>query len=217
MPKSKLSPMLVSQDKKTRISELVCQGKNLTEVAKIIGVTVGRVSQIMSEVRAEWTAKREVAVQDHIEIEVAYVRHIRQEALDAWEKSKQDGVTVTTVKSHRKDEDESSKRRLKKADKELEVIRQEERRTGQVGDVACLHVAENCTDKLLKLLGAFPKEDKGPAVIINQWPWQEMAVPVVNGEAIDVTPSAEVEARIEAEVKSETPPSNNGNGNGQSH
>lgn len=215
MPKSTIQVVL-SEKLKTDVMELVNSGKNMTETAKIVGVSVGRVSQIVTEKRLEWTARREIAIQDHIEVQLAKLTETYRQADEAFLRSTQDGVTVTTMKNRRKEEENGKElnRRVKKADAELRVTSELTTRKGQCGDPSFLKVKADLIATSLKLLGAFPKDDKGPAVVINQWPWQEMAVPVVNGEALDMTPSAEVEARIEAEVKSETPPSNNGNRNG---
>lgn len=194
-------------ERDARIAELACQGKSYTDIGKIIGISQGRVSQIISQFKAEWAAKSQVAIADHIEVETAHLRRVREEAWQAWEKSKEDGVTVTTIKMPPR----TIKGQHVKATKALKVIRQEEKRVGQVGDVACLHIVESSTDKLLKLLGAYPKEEKTEVNNVVQINWGDLSNPIVAVEPLQTTPSTEVEKRIAAESSNGK---SNSNGNG---
>ena len=83
---------------------------------------------------------------------------------------------------------------------------------GQAGDMAALGVKLKAVEMKLKLLNAFPKEQKDTNVIIQQINWGDLATPIPSGDVLEIKPSSKVEARIEAESKIETPLSNNGNG-----
>ena len=193
-----------------RIMELVCQGTTITDIARQFGLSQGRVSQIVTKYKTEWLAKREVLVEDHIAVEIMTLRNTRQEAWEAWGRSKNsDETTVTTTRTPLSKE---AQKKYKGAKEKVSTIRKERQHTGQVGDIACLHLVETCTDKLLKLLNAYPKEESQTNVVINQWDWEKMSQPIPFVEAVEATPSSEVEARIESELKSEHPLSSNGNG-----
>jgi predicted transcriptional regulator len=193
-----------------QVVEMFCQGKTQSTIAKLVGISQGRVAQIVAEARAEWLARHEIAAEDHVNLSLMKLDEVYDEARLGWERSYQDAVTLTTKKSLRTPK--VSKKTLEKARAKLVTTNVDEVRKGQAGDPAFLQVMKNVVDTKLKLLNAYPKDEQGPAVVINQWPWEKMQEPVPMVDAIEATPSAEVEARIEAELKSEQPPSSNGNG-----
>ena len=184
---------LTEQERNTRIAQLVCDGKNYVEVGKEFGLTSARISQLMSRFRAEWSARQQVAVADHIQIELAKLSETFQQADDTYRRSLEDARKVVTSRSEN-------------GESQTETIE------GQAGDTAALGIKLRCIEMSLKLLNAFPKEENQTNVVINQWDWEKMSQPIPFVEAVEATPSSEVEARIESELKSETPPSNNGNG-----
>jgi len=188
------------------IVEMYCQGKSQAEVAKAFGLSQVRVSSIVIQARAEWLAKKEIATEDHINVSLMKLDRVYDEAESGWHRSYQDAVTITSRKN-RQDKDGKLKKRLARADELVEVYR-EEKRSGQAGDPAFLHIMKDVVETRLKLLGAFPKEERNETtnVVIN---WGDLSNPIISVEPLPTTPSSEVEARIEAESK---PPSNNGNG-----
>lgn len=194
MPGRRSKPvMVIAGRKKDRIMEMVCEGKTLTEVGQIVGLTVARISQIAKEKREEWAAKNEIVVGDHIAVEIARLDRIIQQADRTYQRSLKDARKVVT---HRSEAGES----------------QTETVEGQAGDMAALGVKLRAVEMKLKLLNAFPKEEQSTNVVINQWEWGELSKPIpIEGKVLsDVKPSDEIEARIAAEL--EAKPSTNGNG-----
>ncbi len=59
----------------------------------------------------------------------------------------------------------------------------------------------------LKLLNAFPKEEKTEVNNVVQINWGDLSRPIPHQEVIDVTPSSKIEDRINAEVNSSQSPS----------
>lgn len=193
------------------------EGVNQKEIAKEIGVTQGRVSQILEQCRQEWAAREALVIGEKIAMEIGELYKVRDAAWEAYVKSQQDAVTVVTKKAPpRKSDDEDDeepvdlRRRVKKANDQLRVILQEEKRVGQCGDPAYLMIVKDCTLQVLKLLGAFPKEDKTEVNNIVQVNWAEFSSPIECSEPLTITPADEVEARIAAESQ---PSTNDFNGN----
>lgn len=204
---------LAELKRNTQVIEMVTQGKPHSVIAALVGVSVGRISQIVAEARTEWAARQAIATEDQISVSLTKLEEVYSEARAGWERSYQDAVTIVTKKSMRKPK--LSKKMVESARAKLVTTALDETRKGQAGDPAFLQVMKNVVETRLKLLNAFPKESQGPAVVINQWDWEKMSNPIPFTEAIEATLSQEVEARIEAELKPEPhPPNNNGNGNG---
>lgn len=183
--------VLVAEAKKNRIMEMVCGGKTLTTVAGLVGLSIGRISQIVTEKRAEWAAKNEVIVGDHVAIEMARLDRIIEQADRTYNRSLKDAKKVVTSQS------ESG---------ESQTVTTE----SQSGDMAALSVKLRAVEMKLKLLNAFPKEDRQEVTNVVQINWSELSTPIPAQQVIDVTPSSKVEARIAAELN--PLPNNNGNG-----
>lgn len=166
---------------------------NLSETARIVKVTVGRVSQIVKEKREEWAAKNEVAAKEHIEVQLERLHRTYQQAERTYQRSLKDAKKVVTSSS---------------ANGESETVTLE----GQAGDTAALGIKLRCIETALKLLGAFPKEEKTEVTNVVQINWAEFSAAIPCTEPLAVTPADEVEARIAAES---IPSPNGQNGNGQ--
>lgn len=187
----------------TQVIEMVTQGKPHSVIAAIVGLSTGRISQIVCEARAEWAARQSIAAEDQISVSLMKLDEVYNEARLGWERSYQDAVTLTTKKNLRTPK--VSKKKLDAAKAKLQITAQDEVRKGQAGDPAFLQVMKNVVDTRLKLLNAFPKEEKDTHVNITQINWGDLSNPIPSTEIIDVTPSSEIEARIEAELN---PPTN---------
>lgn len=205
---------LAELKRNTQVIEMVTSGKSHSVVAALVGVSVGRISQIISEARAEWTVRREIAAEDQIDVSLTKLDEIYNEARLGWERSYQDAVTLTTKKSLRTPK--ISKKVLARAKAQLVTTNQDEVRKGQAGDPAFLQVMKNVADTRLKLLNAFPKEDKTEINNIVQFDFSQFTNPIPCEVPIQLTPADEVEARIAQESKVESP-KNNSNGNGKAH
>lgn len=195
------------QQRNTQIVELYCQGKDQGTIGKIFGLSQGRVSSIVQQARDEWAARREIASEDHVNLSLMKLDEVYREARLGWERSYQDAVTLTTKKSLRTPK--VSKKNLDKARAKLVTTNLDEVRKGQAGDPAFLQVMKNVVDTKLKLLNAFPREEKTEVNNVVQINWNDLANPIVSVEPLDKTPSSAIEERIAAELP---PPSNNGNG-----
>lgn len=207
---------MTEQERNARVAELVCSGKTLTDVAKEVGLTQPRVSQLMAKFRAEWKAKEEIAASDHIQIELAKLFKTYQQADEAYQKSLEDGVKVMTVKSMRKESKDDDGPAKLKVTGETKIVE------SKIGDPAHLNVKLKCIEMALKLLNAFPKEETNNNVTIQQFDFSQFANPIPCEIPIDVTPSSEVERRIQDELgnssKQDKSPSPNGSdGNGKPH
>lgn len=199
---------LMELKRNTQVIEMVTQGKPHSVIAALVGLSTGRISQIVSEARTEWAARQAIAAEDQISVSLTKLDEVYDEARLGWERSYQDAVTITTKKSLRNPK--VSKKTLEKVKAKLRTTSQDEIRKGQAGDPAFLQVMKNVVDTRLKLLNAFPKEDKSETTNVIQINWGDLSKPIPNPEVIDVTPSSEIEARIEAELSSNN---NNNNGN----
>lgn len=182
---------MIEQERDARIAELVCEGKSLSDVAKIVGLTQPRVTQIMQKNRREWAARETVAVADHIQIQLAKLKKTHDQAEATYQKSLEDAKKVVTFRSETG---------------ENETVTVE----GQAGDTAALGIKLRCIEMALKLLNAFPKDTQEQNVVINQWNWPELAKPIPANEPIQITPSSEVEAKIAAVLNEPQKPNGNG-------
>lgn len=205
---------LVEAKRNAQVIEMVTQGKPHSVIASLVGVSVGRISQIVSASRAEWAARREIATEDHINLSLMKLDEVYDEARLGWERSYQDAITTTTKKSLRTPK--VSKKMLEKARAKLVTTNQDETRKGQAGDPAFLQVMKQVVDTRLKLLNAFPKEDRGDTNIIMVRDWENLAKPIpLVGVTGGDSSSQEVEARIESVGQEKESNNNNGkNGNG---
>ncbi len=184
MPGKRSKPvMVIHERKKDRIMEMVCGGKNLTEVGRIVGLTCARISQIVAERRLEWAAKNEVVVGDHVAIEIARLDKIIEQADRTYQRSLKDAKKVVTSQSEMG---------------ESQTVTTE----GQCGDMAALGVKLKAVEMKLKLLNAFPKEDKTEVNNVVQINWSDLSRPIPHQEVIDITPSSKIEDRITAELNS---------------
>jgi len=205
-------------ERRTRIVELYRSGKDQKQIADELGITQGRISQLLAQCKADWERRNDQAIGEKIAMEVDELNRVRSAAWEAYVKSQQDAVTISTKKAPpRKSDDEDEepvdlRRRVKKANDQLRIILQEEKRVGQCGDPAFLHIVKDCTLQILKLLGAFPKDDTTNNVVIQQFDFSQFTEPIPCPSPIRSTPSDEVEARIAAESSSSAPTNTNGNG-----
>jgi len=204
----------IAKERKALVADLYRSGRTQDSIAKELGITGARVCQILRECKEEWVASAAVDIADKIAIAIAELQDIKSRARESFFKSQQDAVTVTTRKMPAK-VDPKLKKPLKAAQAKLRTISQEEKRVGQVGDPAFLHIEKDCTINLLKLLNAFPKEDKTEINNIVQFNWQELVKPIPCELPIASTPSSEIEARIRQELDSVNSSTPNSNGNGQ--
>ena len=198
-----------------RIMELYCQGKTQADIAGIVGLSSQRVTQIIAKERQEAIARKSVSADDKLEVELRKLDELDEAAKLGWENSLKSSTSVLTRKVKPRQDKKISDKRLETAGKELALITvsQEETVTTVAGDPRFLKIRLDTVDKKLRLLNAYPKEEKTEVNNVVQINWGDLANFIVSVEPLPETPSSEIEKRIAAEL----PPSNNGNGNGQSH
>jgi hypothetical protein len=69
------------------VSQMTLQGKKLTEIAPIFGVTPQQISLDRQVIRKEWEASALRNFDEALSIELAHLNEIRREAWLAWERS----------------------------------------------------------------------------------------------------------------------------------
>lgn len=199
---SKKAIMQRSIATKHEVADMYVKGCSQFVIADKMKLTQGRVSQILTGLRMEWKAAQLVDTNEKLLIELAKMDKLEQEAWGAWDKSKENGVTVLSRRvKPRQEKDKDGKPVKGKAPAEgLLLIGEEETRVGQCGDPAYLNIIEKCIVTRLKLMGLLNPKDAGGVqntqININ---WGDLAKPIHNVEVINVTPSKSIEDRIAAE------------------
>ena len=195
-----------------QIAEMYCDGKTQTQIAKELGISQGRISQIIIEFREEVAARAAVAVADKVAIQTARLDGIFKEAKSAWEASKEYAVTTVVKMALRGGGSKSFKSQAKKVKAKFVKVGSEEKREGQCGNPVYLQVMKNTVDTILRLHNAFPKETTNNNVVIQQFDFSQFMDPIPCETPLQVSPAQEVEKVIARELESQPP-----NGNGKHH
>jgi len=126
-------------ERRHRALDLYLGGKNQYEIARVLGVNQGTVSRTLRAARKAWLASITDRLARAKVEELARLDRLEREALDAWERSKQN-AEVLTAKVKGRGDTETSKRS-----------------EGQVGDPRFLAEARACVELRLKVLDLMPK------------------------------------------------------------
>jgi len=143
-------------------------GQTQVQIASELGLTRSIVAYDLGKIKDQWREARLVIRDQHIDREYARIGALEQEYWNAWERSRQDAVTRTTERLAQKREgvdssllpDDVTVDDLE--DDEIEqalsseastILKQIEKRTGQVGAPSYLAGVQWCSDARRKLLG----------------------------------------------------------------
>lgn len=141
MPQNKKTDI---QKRRTEIARYYFQGKTQHEIASLVSMSEGQVSQDLKHLREEWKKQRLKDIDEKIAVELAKIDNLERKYWEAWEKSVENYKKKSQkVKGSIKSEDGSKPdyRELT----ETEVI--------EFGEPRYLQGIERCIDKRCKLLG----------------------------------------------------------------
>lgn len=146
------------------------------QIAGRLGISRDMVEYDLAAMKREWEAKRTALRDQHIAEEVRRIDLMEAEYWEAWERSREDTVTLTTealIKSNDLDLPDGVDREALDADEIKQgisvasktVLKQIEKRTGQVGGPANMAGVQWCSEARRKLLGLDAPTKIAPTII----------------------------------------------------
>jgi predicted transcriptional regulator len=154
--------------RRLRVAQLAAQGRTQLEIALELGVSQPTICADLNEIHAQWRQATEAESAQRIAREIAMIEEVRRAAWQAWARSQQDAErerVKTTVKADESSADADMSQTRTEKDSATKTERTKERRT-QSGDSKLLQIALNCSEMILKTLGAFKTKPTPP---VNTW------------------------------------------------
>lgn len=165
------------------------RGMSMSEIGVKYGITQGRVSQVMKEMRERWRENAMINLDARLEIELAKIDHLEQVAWDAYQRSCGERVSTSRKVERVRENDEakeaSGKLKGKKPKDEIVMVNGHEikllpvklyteRKVEQgLGIPAYLDRVAWCINKRLEIFGLDkkrdPAEERGTQVTIINW------------------------------------------------
>jgi predicted transcriptional regulator len=150
--------------RRLRVAELAAQGRTQLEIALELGVSQPTICADLDEIHAQWRQAAGAETADRIAREIAMIEEVRRVAWQAWAKSQQDAERERVKTTTTADEAGADAARTDQ-DGGVKVEKTKERRT-QSGDSKLLQTVLDCSELILKTLGAFKTK---PAPPVNTW------------------------------------------------
>ena len=142
------------RQRRLRVAELATQGRTQMEIADELGVSQPTICADLKEIEAQWRQATEAQTAKRIAREIAMIEQVRRAAWQGWARSQQDQERKRVKTTATPDQDSGVK-----------VERTKERRT-QSGDSKMLQTALDCSEMILRTLGAFKTKATPP---VNTW------------------------------------------------
>ena len=164
---------------RARIAELYLRGRKQWEIGQELGLSQQMVSYELGIIRKQWM---ESAVRDFDEAkgrELDRIDHLEREAWDAWERSKR--FRVTTVNGMEEKQAGPVGDGAEAGSRTETKLREETRKTDQVGDPRFLEKVAWCIDQRCKILGLHAAlrlkhsgdEDGPPIRVVDELDWSK--------------------------------------------
>lgn len=129
------------ENRRDQVMEMYLMGKTQTEIAKLLSVTEGLVSQDIKKRKKEWKERRAASYEDKLNEELAKIDKLEREYYEAWVRSrtnyKKRGVKIKGVASNPSPESQEIT--------ESEIIKD--------GNSRFLNGVMSCIDRRARLLG----------------------------------------------------------------
>jgi predicted transcriptional regulator len=164
----KVSKQHAILQRRLRVAQLAAQGRTQQEIALELGVSQPTICADLNEIHAQWRQATAAESADRIAREIAMIEEVRRAAWQGWARSQQDAErerVKTTVKADESSADADMSQTRTEEDGGVRVERTKERRT-QSGDSKLLQIALNCSEMILRTLGAFKTKPTPP---VNTW------------------------------------------------
>lgn len=147
------NPAVARAERRQRVASLYISGKSQMEIARIVNVTQGTISNDLAAVRKEWLASAVRDFDARISEELAKLEAIERAAWEAWLRSCED----TEIRHERSEQVRRTTKGAngKKGPAKMVPVRQiaDTTRRKQVGDPRFLEQVERCVLARLRLLG----------------------------------------------------------------
>lgn len=122
------------------VARLYLQGTSKQEIMDRLGITLGNLNFDLRRLRKRWKESALEAMDARVAVESARVKRIYAAAWEAYEKSKEQRVTV----NQKTRENEETGERIKEASRRVEE---------QYGDPRFLEIALRCIERICKIYG----------------------------------------------------------------
>jgi hypothetical protein len=194
LPKNKKNDQYERLDRRQKVAALYLQGKTQWDIARLVNVSQGTVSNDLAAIREDWLASALRDFDSKKAEELAKLDRLEAEAWEAWQRSKEDAETVRK-KSEQVRTSEGRGKNQRSTLVPVKVV-MELTKKGQAGDPRFLEQVRWCVETRLKLMGLMRNQADVKPVATLDW-GAVMQTAGIGPEPVQDTIKVQVEQHIE--------------------